>query len=203
MGYGKPDITVPSQCPTFHQQVEDKFSPYAKETLAKLISFLEEEVWPAERLARAQLPNDARRWQTVIPVIKELKAKARKLGLWNLFLSKAHYPEHGVPLTNLEYAVMAEIMGRFGHMGSEVMNCSAPDTGNIEVLARYGNAEQQKRWLAPLLNGEIRSAFAMTERFGAFRVTDQRAVCQFGPTCKLHLPMPRTSVRLSDGKGTK
>ncbi|KAH9077454.1 acyl-CoA dehydrogenase/oxidase [Lactarius deliciosus] len=147
--------------------VEDKFSPYAKETLAKLIAFFEEEVWPAERLARAQLPDDATRWQTVIPIIEELKAKARKLGLWNLFLSKAHYPEHGVPLTNLEYAVMAEIMGRSGHLGSEVTNCSAPDTGNMEVLARYGNAEQQKKWLTPLLNGEIRSAFAMTERFVA------------------------------------
>lgn len=125
----------------------------------------------------------------------------------------------------LQYAVMAEIMGRFGHMGSEVMNCSPPDTGNIgiriscflvevrlthascffypEVLARYGNAEQQKKWLVPLLNGEIRSAFAMTERFGAFRITDQRAVCQFGPTCKLHPPMPRTFVRPSDEKETK
>jgi len=147
--------------------VEDKFSPYAKETLAKLIAFLEEEVRPAERLAKAQLPNDAARWQTVIPIIEELKAKARKLGLWNLFLSKAHYPKHGVPLTNLEYAVMAEIMGRSGHLGSEVTNCSAPDTGNMEVLARYGNAEQQQKWLVPLLNGETRSAFAMTERFVA------------------------------------
>ncbi|KAF8485035.1 acyl-CoA dehydrogenase NM domain-like protein [Russula ochroleuca] len=153
--------------PSSWAMIEDKFSRYAKETLAKLITFLEEEVRPAERLARAQLPNDATRWQTVIPVIEELKAKARKLGLWNLFLSKAYYPEHGVPLTNLEYAVMAEIMGRFGHIGSEVTNCSAPDTGNMEVLARYGNAEQQRRWLVPLLNGEIRSAFAMTERFVA------------------------------------
>ncbi|KAI0269257.1 acyl-CoA dehydrogenase NM domain-like protein [Gloeopeniophorella convolvens] len=145
--------------------VEDKFSPYAKETLAKLITFLEEEVGPVERLARAQLPTDGMRWKTVIPIVEELKVKARELGLWNLFLSKAHYPEHGVPLTNLEYAVMAELMGRYGHAGSEAFNCSAPDTGNIEVLARYGNAEQQKKWLAPLLNGEIRSAFAMTERF--------------------------------------
>jgi len=153
--------------PSSWAMIEDKFSPYAKETLAKLIIFVEEEVRPAERLARAQLPDDATRWQTVIPIIEELKAKARKLGLWNLFLSKAHYPEHGAPLTNLEYAVMAEIMGRCGHMGSEVTNCSAPDTGNMEVLARYGNAEQQEKWLKPLLNGEIRSAFAMTERFVA------------------------------------
>jgi hypothetical protein len=125
----------------------------------------------------------------------------------------------------LQYAVMAEIMGRFGHIGSEVTNCSPPDTGNMgesivlfrgslfgswlfllfypEVLARYGNSEQQKRWLVPLLNGEIRSAFAMTERFGAFRITDQRVACQFGPICKLHLLMPRTFVPLSGRKGTK
>ncbi|KAH9978065.1 acyl-CoA dehydrogenase [Lactifluus volemus] len=152
--------------PSSWAMIEDKFSPYAKETLAKLVAFIED-VWPAERLARAQLPHGATRWQTVIPIIEKLKVKARKLGLWNLFLSKSHYPEHGVPLANIEYAVMAEIMGRSGHMGSEVMNCSAPDTGNMEVLARYGNAEQQKKWLLPLLNGEIRSAFAMTERFVA------------------------------------
>ncbi|KAI0069047.1 acyl-CoA dehydrogenase NM domain-like protein [Artomyces pyxidatus] len=146
--------------------VEDKFSPFAKETLAKLIKFQEDEVLPAQKIAHAQLPDDpVLRWKTVIPVIEELKVKARKLGLWNLFLSKAHYPEHGVPLTNLEYAVMAEVLGRAGHMGSEAVNCSAPDTGNMEVLARYGSPEQQKKWLVPLLNGEIRSSFAMTERF--------------------------------------
>lgn len=145
--------------------IEDKFSPYAKATLATLIAFLEEEVLPARKLAFAQLPDDpVKRWQTVIPVIEELKVKAKKLGLWNLFLSKAHYPEHGVPLTNLEYAVMAEMLGRGGHMAPEVVNCSAPDTGNMEVLARYGSPEQQKKWLIPLLNGEIRSAFAMTEK---------------------------------------
>jgi len=133
--------------------------------LAKLIAFLEEEVLPAAKLAHAQLPTDpVKRWQTVIPVIEELKVKAKKLGLWNLFLSKAHYPEHGVPLTNLEYAVMAEMLGRGGHMAPEVVNCSAPDTGNMEVLAKYGSAEQQKEWLIPLLNGNIRSAFAMTEK---------------------------------------
>ncbi|KAG6820449.1 hypothetical protein H0H93_000445 [Arthromyces matolae] len=145
--------------------VEDKFSPYAKETLAKLITFLEHEVYPASKLAHAQLPEDpVQRWKTVIPIIAELKQKAKKLGLWNLFLSKAHYPEHGVPLTNLEYAVMAEILGRGGHIASEVVNCSAPDTGNMEVLARYGSPAQQKQWLIPLLNGDIRSAFAMTEK---------------------------------------
>ncbi|KIK08565.1 hypothetical protein K443DRAFT_563052 [Laccaria amethystina LaAM-08-1] len=145
--------------------IEDKFSPYAKETLAKLIKFMEDEVLPAIRVAHSQLPTDPeRRWKTVIPIIAELKEKAKKLGLWNLFLSKAHYPEHGVPLTNLEYAVMAEILGRAGHIGPEAVNCSAPDTGNMEVLARYGSLEQQKKWLIPLLSGDIRSAFAMTEK---------------------------------------
>ncbi|EDR14157.1 uncharacterized protein LACBIDRAFT_305700 [Laccaria bicolor S238N-H82] len=145
--------------------IEDKFSPYAKETLAKLIKFMEDEVFPAVRVAHAQIPTDPeRRWKTIVPIIAELKEKAKKLGLWNLFLSKAHYPEHGVPLTNLEYAVMAEILGRAGHMGPEAVNCAAPDTGNMEVLARYGSPEQQKKWLVPLLNGDIRSAFAMTEK---------------------------------------
>ncbi|KAF7433286.1 hypothetical protein PC9H_005236 [Pleurotus ostreatus] len=145
--------------------IENKFSPHAKETLAKLVTFLEEEVWPASELAHLQLPEDSTRWQTIIPVVEELKEKAKKLGLWNMFLSKRHYPNHGTDYTNLEYAVMAELLGRGGHMASEVTNCAAPDTGNMEVLAKYGNPEQQKKWLEPLLRGEIRSAFAMTERF--------------------------------------
>ncbi|KAL5530662.1 hypothetical protein ACEPAF_6920 [Sanghuangporus sanghuang] len=148
--------------------VEDKFSPYAKETLAKLITFVNEDCVPAQRVARAQLPTDPeKRWKTAIPIVEELKTKAKKLGLWNLFLSKAHYPEFGVPLTNLEYAVMAEILGRASPLAPEACNCSAPDTGNMEVLARYGSPEQQRQWLVPLLNGEIRSAFSMTERFVA------------------------------------
>jgi len=151
--------------PSSWAMVEDKFSPYAKETLAKLIKFVEEEVIPAQKLAHHQLPEGEDRWKTVIPIIEELKVKAKKLGLWNLFLSKAHYPKYGVPLTNLEYAVMAEVLGRGGPMASQVVNCSAPDTGNMEVLAKYGTPEQQKQWLEPLLDGKIRSAFAMTERF--------------------------------------
>ncbi|CAA7260181.1 unnamed protein product [Cyclocybe aegerita] len=145
--------------------IEDKLSHYAKETLAKVVKFLEDEILPAAKVAHAQLPDDpVKRWQTVIPVVTELKAKAKKLGLWNLFLSKAHYPEFGVPLTNLEYGVIAEVLGHAGPIGPESMNCSAPDTGNMEVLARYGSPEQQKKWLIPLLNGEIRSAFSMTEK---------------------------------------
>ncbi|KAL5508316.1 hypothetical protein ACEPAH_5935 [Sanghuangporus vaninii] len=148
--------------------VEDKFSPYAKATLAKLITFVNEECVPAQKVARAQLSTDPeKRWKTAIPIVEELKTKAKKLGLWNLFLSKAHYPEFGMPLTNLEYAVMAEILGRASPLAPEACNCSAPDTGNMEVLARYGSPEQQKQWLIPLLNGEIRSAFSMTERFVA------------------------------------
>ncbi|KAH0839695.1 acyl-CoA dehydrogenase NM domain-like protein [Lanmaoa asiatica] len=148
--------------------IEDKFTPYGKETLAKLVYFLQDEVYPSAKLYHAQIPKDpVQRWKTVVPIIEELKVKARKLGLWNLFLSKAHYPQHGVPLSNLEYAVMAEVIGRGGHLASEAVNCAAPDTGNMEVLARYGSPEQQKEWLTPLLNGEIRSAFAMTERFVA------------------------------------
>jgi len=145
--------------------IEDKFSPYGKETLAKVIKFLEDDILPAEKVAHAQLPDDpVKRWQTIIPVISELKEKAKKQGLWNLFLSKAHYPEFGVPLSNVEYGVIAEVLAHAGHLGPEVMNCSAPDTGNMEVLARYGSPAQQKKWLYPLLNGEIRSAFSMTEK---------------------------------------
>ncbi|KAJ7068065.1 acyl-CoA dehydrogenase/oxidase [Mycena amicta] len=160
-----PHPIVQYTSPASWAMIEDKFSPYAKETLANLVNFFEEEIVPARRLAHAQIPTDpAQRWKTIVPVIEELKVKAKKRGLWNLFLSKAHYPEHGVPLTNLEYAVMAELLGRGGHMAPQVVNCSAPDTGNMEVLARYGTPEQQKKWLIPLLNGDIRSAFAMTEK---------------------------------------
>lgn len=91
----------------------------------------QDEIMPAEDLFHAQIGEGAKRWTTIPPILEELKTKAKALGLWNLFLSKASYPEHGVPLTNLEYGVMAEVLGRSSHFASEVVNCSAPDTGNM------------------------------------------------------------------------
>ena len=110
------------------------------------------------------MPSDpSKRFLNTYPaIIDHLKQKAKAAGLWNLFLSAGHYKEGSV-LTNLEYAICAEIMGT-SLIGSEAMNCSAPDTGNMEVLAKYGNEQQKREWLKPLLDGEIRSAFVMTER---------------------------------------
>jgi acyl-CoA dehydrogenase len=123
----------------------------------KLLAFMEEHIYPNEtRYYRES--EDLGPWR-VQPIVEELKPRARSAGLWNLFLP---HSEHGAGLGNLEYAPLCEIMGR-SHLAPEVFNCSAPDTGNMEVLARYGTPEQQKQWLTPLLNGEIRSAFAMTE----------------------------------------
>ena len=122
-----------------------------------LAAFMEEHIYPSEpRFYRES--EDLGPWK-VQPVVEELKAKARDAGLWNLFLPES---EHGAGLSNLEYAPLCEIMGR-SHLAPEVFNCSAPDTGNMEVLARYGTEEQKRQWLLPLLAGEIRSAFAMTE----------------------------------------
>lgn len=123
----------------------------------KLLEFMEERIYPNERRFY-QEAEELGPW-AVLPVVEELKPLARKAGLWNLFLPDS---EHGAGLSNLEYAPLCEIMGRT-HLAPEVFNCSAPDTGNMEVIARYGTPEQQERWLKPLLAGEIRSSFAMTE----------------------------------------
>jgi acyl-CoA dehydrogenase len=133
-------------------------SDKVKRLQAQLQEFMDREVYPAEAVYERQLAAAADRWQPP-PVLEELKRKARAAGLWNLFLPES---EFGAGLTNLEYAPLCEIMGR-SPIAPEAFNCSAPDTGNMEVLARYGTREQQERWLKPLLAGEIRSAFAMTE----------------------------------------
>jgi acyl-CoA dehydrogenase len=145
-----------------------EYSPRQKEIVARVSAFMDEHVYPAIPVYEQQ-QEDGERWK-VIPVVEELKAKARAAGLWNMFMppSAGHPPVddtfefEGVQLTNLEYAPVAELMGRVG-FASEVFNCSAPDTGNMEVLNRYGSRAQKERWLRPLMNGEIRSAFLMTE----------------------------------------
>jgi acyl-CoA dehydrogenase len=124
----------------------------------RLREFMRDVVDPGERVYWEQHAASPDRW-TVPPVLDELKEKARQAGLWNLFLPES---ELGAGLTNREYAPLCEIMGR-STIGPEVFNCSAPDTGNMEVLVRYGSAEQKQQWLEPLLAGKIRSAFAMTE----------------------------------------
>lgn len=122
--------------------------------------FVEEDCIPADPVFHAQLGSGEERWTTYPPIIDTLKAKARSIGLWNMFLPKSHH--EGAGFTNLEYGLMAEQLGK-SRTASEATNCAAPDTGNMEVLAKYGNEEQKKRWLEPLINGEIRSAFLMTE----------------------------------------
>src|SRR6266478_1277632 len=124
---------------------------------ARLEAFMAKHIYPNER-RYYQEAEPLGPWQ-VYPVVEELKPLARAAGLWNLFLPDT---EHGAGLSNLDYAPLCEIMGR-SHLAPEVFNCSAPDTGNMEVLARYGTPDQKKRWLMPLLAGEIRSAFGMTE----------------------------------------
>jgi acyl-CoA dehydrogenase len=124
-----------------------------------LLAFMDSHVYPAEAVLEQQLREATDPWERQ-PVLAELKAEARRQGLWNLFLPDA---EHGGGLTNLQYAPLAEITGRSPHLAPEALNCAAPDTGNMEVLAMFGTDEQKKQWLQPLLDGEIRSAFCMTE----------------------------------------
>ena len=132
-------------------------SQRVKDLQAKLLAFMDQHIYPNERVWNAQV-NAGERWKT-IPLVEDLKTKARAEDLWNLFLPES---EHGPGLTNLEYAPLCEIMGRVA-WAPEVFNCNAPDTGNMEVLARYGAPEHQSQWLAPLLEGRMRSCFAMTE----------------------------------------
>jgi acyl-CoA dehydrogenase len=132
-------------------------SPKVQDLQRRLTAFMDEHIYPNENKFSEQA-EELGPWK-VFPIIEELKPKARAAGLWNTFLPES---EHGPGLTNLEYAPLCEIMGR-SFLAPEVFNCSAPDTGNMEVLARYGTPEQQERWLKPLLAGEIRSCFAMTE----------------------------------------
>jgi len=133
-----------------------EFSEKTREFQRRLLAFMDEHIYPNEQRYYQETENS--RWQPT-RVIEELKPKARAAELWNLFLPD---DENGAGLTNLEYAPLCEIMGR-SPMAPEAFNCSAPDTGNMEVLARYGTPEQKERWLKPLLAGEIRSCFAMTE----------------------------------------
>ena len=133
-----------------------EFSDKVKDLQRRVQAFMDEHVYPNEKRFHDEVERN--RWQPT-KVIEELKPKARAAGLWNLFLPN---DENGAGLTNFEYAPLCEIMGR-SHMAPEIFNCSAPDTGNMEVLARYGTPEQKERWLKPLLAGEMRSCFAMTE----------------------------------------
>src|SRR6266700_5469940 len=133
-------------------------TPQTEELTARITAFMDEHIYPAEPVFQRQLESAADRWDE-LPGMAELKAKAKAAGLWNLFLPKRHYPD---ALSNLEYAPLCEIMGR-SPIGSEPFNCSAPDTGNMETLILYGSEEQKRRWLKPLMDGEIRSCFAMTE----------------------------------------
>ncbi|KEF58000.1 acyl-CoA dehydrogenase [Exophiala aquamarina CBS 119918] len=137
-------------------------SERAKKTLDLVERFVEEECIPADAVFQQQIgEGTVARFDAHPKVIEDLKAKARKLGLWNMFLPKNHFKE-GAGFSNLEYGLMAEYLGK-SITASEATNCAAPDTGNMEVFAKYGTEEQKKQWLGPLLNGEIRSAFLMTE----------------------------------------
>src|SRR2546423_687348 len=142
--------------------MEFEYSKKTKMYQEQLVDFMNKFVYPNESTFRDQLDSQADRW-TVPPIMDELKATARERGLWNLFLPES---ERGAGLTNTEYAPLCEIMGR-SPIAPEVFNCSAPDTGNMEGLERYGTPEQKAQWLKPLLEGKIRAAFALTQPKGA------------------------------------
>ncbi|MDG4859809.1 acyl-CoA dehydrogenase family protein [Streptomyces sp. T-3] len=135
------------------------FDARTEELRTKLLAFMDEYVYPAQAVMAEQHAQLDSPWDTP-QIVEDLKAEARRQGLWNLFLPDA---EHGAGLTNLQYAPLAEITGRAPQLAPTALNCAAPDTGNMEVLTQFGNEQQKKQWLEPLLAGEIRSAFAMTE----------------------------------------
>ncbi|GJJ71168.1 acyl-CoA dehydrogenase [Entomortierella parvispora] len=187
-------------------------SPRCKELQKKLIDFVENDCLPAEEIYESQVGTGDQRWKTVPPIMEELKAKAKSLGLWNLFLHKGY--KEGPGLSNLEYATLCEISGRCPRIAPEAMNCSAPDTGNMEVFAKYGTPAQKAKYLAPLMNGEIRSAFAMTEyavsssdatnietsieRVGDHYIINGRKWWISGagdPRCKVYLVMGKTDPK--------
>ena len=136
-----------------------EMSPKARKLATRLEHFMDEHVYPAEQPYHHYVDQSSDRW-VIPPIMEEMKIKAREQGLWNLFL--AQFDDYGSGLSNLDYAPLAEIMGR-SLIGPEVFNCNAPDTGNMELLARFGSDAQKNDWLKPLLGGEIRSAFCMTE----------------------------------------
>ena len=183
-----------------------EYSPKVQELRKRLTAFMEEHIYPNDRRWWEHVRGE-RRWEPV-PLIEELKPKARAAGLWNLFLP--HSPRAPEGLSNLEYAPLCEIMGRV-HWAPEVFNCSAPDTGNMETLERYASEAQKKQWLDPLLEGRIRSAFLMTEpdvassdatniqcsirRDGEHCVINGRKWWSSGagdPRCKLYIVMGKT-----------
>jgi acyl-CoA dehydrogenase len=137
--------------------MEFEHTPRVLETMERLSAFMDQHVYPVEHDYYEYIDNSDNRWATV-PLMEELKAKAKDAGLWNLFIPS----DHGGDFSNLEYAPLAEIMGRV-LWAPEIFNCNAPDTGNMEVFMKYGTEAQKERWLTPLLNGDIRSAYAMTE----------------------------------------
>ncbi|MBA2351378.1 MAG: acyl-CoA dehydrogenase family protein, partial [Burkholderiales bacterium] len=187
-----------------------EYSPKVRQLQAKLATFMDEHIYPNEHRFDAEVAA-GERWQPT-RVIEELKAAAKAAGLWNLFLPES---TRGAGLSNSEYAPLCEIMGRV-HWAPEVFNCGAPDTGNMEVLERYGSAEQKTQWLEPLLAGTIRSAFTMTEpgvassdatniqssiaRDGGDYVINGRKWWASGagdPRCKLFIFMGKTDVQAS------
>jgi acyl-CoA dehydrogenase len=185
------------------------YTPKVRELQARLTAFMEAGVYPNERRFRDEVEGNRTKGNPWIPtkLVEELKTRARAAGLWNLFLPDS---PHGAGLTNLEYAPLAEIMGRVT-WAPEVFNCSAPDTGNMETIERYGTPEQKRQWLEPLLEGEIRSAFLMTEpavassdatniecsmeRDGDHYVVNGRKWWSSGagdPRCKIYIVMGKT-----------